>query len=158
MNPKKLIVVLILILIIGGIIAGGVIVYRGAQGKGDSPIISIKDTPTPTPTETPTPTPTPTPTEISLSDYKIQVLNGSGAPGEAGAVRDLIGKEGAKDVATDNADSYDYKDTEIQFKKEVEEEIFAKLKEILSDYDVVKGKILPESSDYDIIIIVGVKE
>lgn len=157
MVSKKILVIVVLISLLGAIIGGGVLAYRSIQNKPKA----SKPTPTQAavkPTSAPTPTIIPTPAKEALSDYKIQVLNGSGAPGVAGAVRDLIGKEGAKDVATDNADSYDYKDTEIKLKKEVGEKAFAKLKEILSDYSVIKGKTLPESSDYDIIIIVGTKE
>lgn len=157
MVPKKILAVVVLILILGLIIGGGVLAYRsiGNKPKVSKPTpaqVSVK------PTSTPMPTLTPTPAEISLLDYKIQILNGSGTPGEAGVVRDLLEKEGAKDIATDNADSYDYTKTEIQLKKEVKEEVFAKLKEVLVDYTVVKGKILPESSTYDIVITLGTKK
>lgn len=156
MVPKKILVMVVLILLLGAIIGGGVLAYRSIQNKPKA----SKPTPTQAsikPTSTPTPIATPTPVEISLSDYKIQVLNGSGAPGVAGAVRVLLDKEGAKDVATDNADAYDYKDTEIQLKKEVGEKVFAKLKEILIDFSVVKGDILPKTSSYDIVITLGTK-
>lgn len=158
MNKNKIIVILALTLIIGGIIAGGVMVYRGSQGKTP---VSIKKNPSPTPTQIPKPTEAPTPTpvkKVDLSKYKIQVLNGSGVVGAAGEIKTLLEKEGAKSVATDNADSYDNKNTEIRFKKEVKEEVFIKLKEILSNYTVVKKDTLSTSSDYDIVIIIGTKK
>ena len=156
MVPKKILVVVILILILGLIVGGGVLVYKSIGKKPAVSVPSVKLSPTPT--KTSNPTPTPTPAKISLSNFKIQVLNGSGVAGVAGEVKDLLEKEGAKDVTTDNADAYDYQDTQIQLKKEVGEKVFAKLKEILADYNVVESKTLQKSSDYDIIIIVGTKE
>ncbi len=158
MVPKKILVVVVLILILSAIIGGGVMAYRSIQNKPKT----LKPTPTPAsvvkPTLTPTPTPTSMPVKEVLSDYKIQVLNGSGVAGQAVVIRDLLEKEGAKEVVTDNADSFDNKNTEIQFKKEVKEEVFAKLKEILSNYTVVKKDTLSKSSDYDIVITLGTKK
>ncbi len=156
MVKKKILVVVVLILILGLIVGGGVLAYRSIGGKAKISIPSLKPTPTSSPT--PTSIPSPTPVDINFSDYKIQVLNGSGVVGEAGVIRDLLEKEGAKDVATDNADSYDHAKTEIKLKKEVGEKVFTKLKEILVDYAVIKGDILPKTSSYDIVITIGTKK
>ena len=157
MVPKKIFVIVALILILGAIIGGGVLAYRSI---GNKPKVS-KPTPTQAavkPTSTPMPTSTPTPAEISLLDYKIQVLNGSGVAGQAVVVRNLLEKEGAKEVTTDNADSFDHKDTEVKLKKEAGEKAFTKIKEILADYTVIKGSVLSKTSSYDIIITIGTKK
>lgn len=95
---------------------------------------------------------------IVLSDYSVEVLNGSGVAGEAGAVKDLLEKEGFSEISADNADSYDYTDTEVRIKKDIPKKVFDLIKEKLSNYSVVQKEDLSEDNKYDIQIIIGQKQ
>ena len=96
--------------------------------------------------------------EIDLSKYKLQVLNGSGIAGQAGAVDELLQAEGFAESDMDNADSYDYQDTEIQLKSGTPKEVYDSIERALnSDYQVVKGDALDKDSNFDVIVIVGQK-
>jgi len=96
-------------------------------------------------------------TEAALSEYSIQVLNGSGVVGEAGRVRAALGEEGFEVTNVGNAGNYDYTDTEVRLKGDVPETIFDKVKKALADYTVTKGEVLDDESDYDVVVTVGVK-
>jgi len=136
-------------------VVGGVIYYR--KGVSNAP---SEATPTTKPEPTSTETTSPTPTEVDLSSYSISILNGSGIPGTAGKVADLLKNAGVKKINTGNASSYDFEATSVSMKKSVPEAVFEKIREVLSkDYAVVKSEdSLEDNSTYDIIIIVGVKK
>ncbi len=108
-----------------------------------------------------TETPAPTVAAVDLSKYKVQVLNGSGTSGEAGKAQGYLEGVGFKDFKTGNAPSFGYANTEVQMKKDVTDEVYAKVKEALDPYyvDVTKSdKVLAESSAYDIVVTVGKKK
>lgn len=103
------------------------------------------------------PSPTPTTTAIDKTSLTIQVQNGSGESGVAGVMKDLLienGYEGTID--TGNADNYDYTETIVKVKStkaSIEEELRT---ELSKNYTVSEEKEeLEESSEYDIVIIVG---
>lgn len=111
-------------------------------------------------TREPTSTPTPTP-EIERMDLNIKVLNGSGKEGAAGAFASLMEDLGYEKPDADNADNYDYKDITIKVKDTPKgERIYDLLKEDLEaeDYLINDMEILDEDSEYDAVIIVGLKE
>jgi len=83
-NFKVVFITALITAIIVASLAGGIYVYLSGVGK--LPEVS-GETPKPVPTVTPTPTATPEP-ELDLSVYKVQVLNGSGTAGAAGAAED----------------------------------------------------------------------
>lgn len=113
--------------------------------------------PTPTPVATPTPTPSPTPEPVVLGDLKVQVLNGSGTPGEAGKVAKKLESADFTDIDTGNADSYDYKSTEVRVRPDMSDSVYEAIKTALAgDYTVTPGDPLTASSDYDVVVIVGV--
>lgn len=152
-QPKKksLVIGIIAALIIGGVIAGAIFVSQSSSGENDA-----QPSPTPTATSTPNPSPSPEPEAKDLSEYAVQVLNGSGVVGQAGVVRDTLASEGFEDLDTDNADSYDYEDTEVQVKDTVPNSVYEVIKTALSDYTVIKSKTsLEDDNDFDVIIIVG---
>lgn len=116
-----------------------------------------------TPTETQEPvSPTVEPTEeekVSISNLKVQVLNGSGVAGEARKVRKLLEGEDFGNIETGNADSFDFTNTQVRLKEKVPEETFETIKKVLGgDYEIVSGDPLPEDEDYDVVVIVGKKE
>jgi hypothetical protein len=154
----KVFLIILLVLSFLAILAGGFIYYQknisNKSGKA-------------TPTETPKPqvttaaeSPTPEASEVSLSDYNVQVLNGSGIPGEAGNAKDLLSDLDFNKVDTGNADNYDYTDTEVSLKEDVPNQVYDDIKDKLdSTYTVVKSdSSVLDSSSYDVIIIVGTKK
>ncbi|MFH2019259.1 MAG: LytR C-terminal domain-containing protein [bacterium] len=151
-----------LLLIIGGalvliLIIYGVIVLVGRQTS----TTTSSEEPSPSPTEIIIATPTPEPSPASsaeLAVFKLQILNGSGVPGEAGAVNTILESEGFDTAETDNAENYNYTDTIVQFKAGISDSVYTSIEMALSGkYTLRKGDELPDSSDYDIIVTVGTK-
>lgn len=143
-NKKWLgIITLVLVAIVGVVYF---MFFRGGSKKAE---------PTPTPTamvEEVTPTTEPA---IAKEDLKIKILNGSGVVGEAGRVKTILEKAGYKIESTDNAESYDHKETEIQAKTAVTSTVLDELKKLLEkDYTVTTSK-LEKDNEVDIIVTVG---
>lgn len=119
-----------------------------------SQVSFTEPTATPTPTPEPTATPTPTP-ELEREDLRVKVLNGSGTPGLAGDLRDILRELGYSDIVTGNADTFDYEETVIQLKDE-SEEYFSTLQEDLNDtVEVESFEELDEDDAADAVIIIG---
>ena len=93
--------------------------------------------------------------EAELSLYSIQILNGSGIKGVASEVELLIKDAGFDDTSTGNADSYEYEVTEVSFKSSVSNEAKEIIKDSLSDYEIETNDDLSDTSEYDVVIIVG---
>lgn len=92
----------------------------------------------------------------NVSEYSIQVLNGSGVAGEATRVVDILKAEGFTTLEIDNADSYIYTNTQVQMKKSVPKGIFTIVERALnSEYSVEKTEALTTDAKYDLIIVVG---
>lgn len=112
---------------------------------------------------TPIPTffiPSPTQQEVNLSEYKVQVLNGSGISGRAGQVRDVLVSIGFLEdqITAGNAASYTFKDTEVEMKSSVSTAVLQKIQQALLEYNVVKKDTLGGDSSYDIVITIGTKK
>lgn len=150
-SPKRIIFILIVVIIGLALVAGGFLFYN-------SRIKQVSE-PTPTPIESgQTPSPAPTlQAEVEVSSLKVQILNGTGVPGRAGEIKELLEKEGFKDTDTGNAKKYDYTDTEVRIKTVAPEAVFEKIKDALVNYTVIKGAALEDTDTYDVIIIVGEK-
>jgi hypothetical protein len=140
-------------LIIGGIlllllVIFGVGLFRLYSPGQDEAVVEV----VPTVTEAITPTPTPEPV---LSDYPVRILNGSGTPGEASRVADILEEAGFVVEETGNADSYDYDETEISYLEDVPESILEQLRGQLAEFVLAEGKVLQEADGYSILIVVG---
>lgn len=100
------------------------------------------------------PTPSPTPA-FSREEIKIKILNGSGTRGKASIVKDVLTEKKYLEIVTGNADSFDYKTTEIQVKKD-KKEAAQYVQNDLKDY-VQEPKIsdLDDDEAADVIIIIG---
>ena len=137
--------------------AFGVWMYLSNKPKPDE-----KKTEAATPTKSTTEKPEPTATssaKISLDKYSIKVLNGSGIPGEASRLQDLLEKGGFEVGEVSNAQSYDYTDTIIQAKKAVEKIFLEKLRTLVGkSYVLGKDEPLASTSSSDVIVIVGNKK
>lgn len=115
-----------------------------------SPIASIQPSPE-TMIET-----SPSPEPIDFRTIKLQVQNGSGIAGEAGLVANILKAEGFGQIDTANADNYDYRQIEI-YLKDGNQELFDSINRALNSDYLISSEImpLPESSEYDVLIIVG---
>lgn len=134
-----------------GALLGGILFYQKS-------IQSVSETkPTPTAEIDVTASPSASPSgKIDLTKYPINVQNGSGIPGTASSAKDLLTKEGFKVSAAGNADTYDYTDTIIKIKEGVPAEFVTKLTTALSGvFSVGTPKTLPQSSDDEVVVIIG---
>jgi hypothetical protein len=121
------------------------------------PIVAAPSPTIPAATETPT-SPSPV-AEREYSDYSIRILNGSGVPGAAGAVQELLQEEGFAQFDTDNADSFDFTDTEIRVGASASATLVEDLMTALEqNYIPIKKDPLTDISKYDIVIVVGTKK
>jgi len=120
---KKLLIVFLIILLLSSLILSGIFFYRSRTKLKNEP----EATPAPVVETSPTPEAAPSPmpdTEVKLSDYSVQILNGSGLAGEAGFVEKILATEGFDKIDTGNADSYDYTDTQVELKENTPETVF----------------------------------
>lgn len=119
--------------------------FGGSEKK-----VEEEATPTPEPTAEPSPTPS-----VNREDLAVRILNGSGTPGKAGEMQDILTEAGYTETVTGNADSFDYETTEIQLKEEVEDAL-SLLQDDLSDYiDITDAETLDADDDADVVIIIG---
>jgi hypothetical protein len=156
---KRLLIIFIAVMLFSSLSIGGIFYYRFQSQSVVRPESSLAipvQSPTSSPENTPVPTKSP---EIDLSAYSIQILNGSGVAGEAGAVEEILIAEGFENITTGDADSYDYTDTQVQMKKDTSEKVFEAIERALnSDYPIVRpDETLTENADYDTVIILGEK-
>ena len=93
--------------------------------------------------------------EIELSSYSIQILNGSGIKGIASEFEVIIQDAGFDNTTTGNADNYEYEVTEVSFKTSVSQEVKDVINDSLSDYETETNDDLSDTSEYDVVIIVG---
>jgi hypothetical protein len=134
----------------------GVFAYRQGVFEGLFAKKEVAATPTPVP---PTTTPEPTLVEADLSEFEVQILNGSEVGGEASRQKDSLEAEGFTIASVGNADESSYTDTIIQAKKNVNKAFVAKLKSILEEtFDTVKTKTLDEDSSVPVVVILGIKK
>lgn len=94
--------------------------------------------------------------ELDLSDYSVNILNGSGTAGEAGKVSELLTEKGFSTINTGNADAYTYTKTEVRFKPGLADQLTPTINETLFGYVVeYPSDTLAETGEYDIEIIIG---
>ena len=148
-NPLVIIIPGIFLL---GALLGGIYFYQ----KG---IVGTSPSPSPTPEVmtmvTPTPSASPSGT-VNLAGYPVNVMNGSGTPGQAGVVKTILTTAGFTVSATGNAASYDFTKTVIKAKLDVPATVISKLSTALSkSYVLDTNQTLATSSADKIQVIVG---
>jgi cell division septation protein DedD len=159
------IVIVILVLIIGSMVFSG--------GK-EEPEEDIFATPaTQAPTNTPTPSPTPeedekgktaeekttedeaaTEAELARAKFSILIQNGSGTAGAAGRLADILGDLGYKVAGTENADNFDYLETEINVASG-NTTLLNLLKGDLEDEYTIGDTSTDYDGDADAVVIIG---
>jgi hypothetical protein len=117
--------------------------------KVDDVVIEKKE---PSPTEKP---------KIEKTSVKIQVINGTGTPGQAGVVVTALEDAGynSENIKTGNADKYDNATTSITARSNFEE-IVNDIKNVLKatfDKITIISPNLDENSEFDVVIVTGGK-
>lgn len=97
----------------------------------------------------------PTKKPVDLSQYNIQVLNGTGTAGVAAKVREQLTTAGFKVGSVGNADSNEFEKTEISAAKKVDKEYLNKLKETLGEAYVVDEAVKLASGSADVVVTIG---
>ncbi len=122
--------------------------------KSVTPTVTVKSSPTPAKSAL---TPSPAVTTATKS-LQVEVLNGSGTPGEAAKAASFLKTAGYLITSTGNADAFTYEQTVIQIKKS-KATFGAQLKKDLSTSYTVDPVIqtLAESATPDAIVILGAK-
>lgn len=144
---------ILLIFVVTIAILIGIFVYRQGIFKGEKVNVASLS---PTPTIAITPEPAKT---IDLTQYEIEILNGSGVDGEAGRQRVNLEAEGFTVSSVGNAGNSDYTDTIIRAKAEVDKDFVVKLKSVLSNsFTVGESEILPDDSSVPVVVIIGTKK
>lgn len=162
------IAIVILVLIIGSMVF---------SGGNDTPEEDIFATPaSQVPTDTPTPIPSPTPeenkeeaaadeekttsdegateAELARAKYSILIQNGSGTAGAAGRLADILGDLGYKIAGTENADNFEYLETEINVSSE-NTALLKLLEGDLEDEYTIGNTSTTYDGDADAVVIIG---
>jgi hypothetical protein len=136
------------LIVAGLVIAGWRLIILPGKTAVKEPIPTIK------PTIAPTPTPI---LKINPEDIRIKILNGSGMPGQAGKLAGNLKNIGFEVLETGNADRFDYKKTEVHYKKGEKQKADFLIKN-LTDYKVGTPEAsLKEDNSADVEIIIGEK-
>ncbi len=149
-KPTALIVVVIIVI---AVVASGIVLFR-RQNKNSQSQSNVSLTPTQEPSATPTP-------KIDKQTVKIEVLNGTGTPGQAASAVKALENAGynAGNIKTDNAASYDQSVTTIATKAEfagITDDIKTALGSTF-DTITVDSSQLGNDSAYDVVITTGGK-
>ncbi|MFA5136165.1 MAG: LytR C-terminal domain-containing protein [Patescibacteria group bacterium] len=145
------VIVAVVFVLVAAIIAG-VLWARRPQNTAQvdtSPTVAVQET-EPTPTEKP---------QIEKSSVTIQVLNGTGTPGQAGIVVDALEEAGydTDNIKSGNADEYDYTETTISARSgfdEIVDDIRDTLEPTFENITFDSSE-LDDESEFDIVIVTG---
>lgn len=156
----KIIIAVVGVMIIVAI--GGWFILNNNSGTGEPNSSPTPGTgglsafPTPQETVSPSPTPTASSKPVAKSEVKIDVLNGTGVPGEAGYLKKQLEDIDFSDITAGNADTQDATETTVTYSRDlstaISDEITAKLKEL---YETVKTKKATISGGFDVSIVTG---
>ncbi len=121
----------------------------------DLPKAKLKSTTKVSPTKSlPKKTPRPS-ASVKKDELNIKVLNGSGKRGKASEVKDLLKEKGYQEILTDNADSFDYEQTELQVKKSKSSVASTIKDDLKGNVSSFKESVLSEDEAADVVIIIG---
>ncbi len=152
-NWKWLVILILFLLVIGGVTF---FVFKSSRSTSTSesptPDSSSNLTNIATPQSSPTSTPS---TTVDKTQIKIQVLNGTGIPGEASYLSGQLNTLGYTNVTTGNAPTQNATDTQVTYSstvtQDVSTEITNKLKDIYTNVTTNNASV----SGADIQIITG---
>ena len=142
------------VLVVVGIIIGGIVFYRRSSGTGSGE--TSETTPTPveqTVTQAPEPSPA---VELDKTELTIKILNGTGIPGAANGMAEVLEAAGYEGIKTGNADNYDYQESIIQIKESKSAYLSLLTEDLTTDYTLAQeSETLAEEEDFDVMIILG---
>ena len=151
----KILLIILIILSVIAVIVGGVFYYQKniSNSKNEESPETVQENPTTAPTATPTEAVE----KVDYSKYTLQILNGSGIPGEAAKAQEMLTDLDFEDVTTGNASNYDFENSVIALKEGVPDQVFTDIKDLLnSTYNVEDTKeTLDDSSTYDVVVTIG---
>ena len=149
-NKTMLFIIISVVLI--SVLVGGYLLTKQPVEKVEEKKEAIIEDKEPSPTEKP---------KIEKSSVKIQVINGTGTPGQAGIVVKALEDAGysTDNIKTGNADEFDNSTTTIEAKENFEEIIKDIEDKLKSTFDkiTVKSSNLDKDSEFDIIVVTGGK-
>lgn len=158
----KIILLFVLGFVVGGVSVGAVLYFVPFQKTEPKETSAEQETTTPAATIEEAEEATESAEaeeELDLSTYSLQILNGSGVAGAAGAVQKILEDSGFAVFDLGNADSYNYQETEIQVIGGLPKGVYDEIEKALTDYNVVLSEEnLSEDSEHDVVIIVGQKK
>lgn len=159
-NAKVIIAVVGVIIIL---VVGGWFILGNNAGGDDTPSPTpnggLSTFPTPAQTSTPEPTATATPEPVDKSEIKIEVLNGTGVPGEASFLQGELEELGYEDITAGNADEQDATDTVATYSRDLSAEVADEITERLEAlYEKVTTRRATISGGYDISITTGTRK
>ncbi len=151
-SKKKKTVIIIGIVFLVAALVGGIRMLRQPK-KTDQTKVAVIEEKEPSPTEKP---------KIDKESVKIQVLNGTGTPGQAGTVVEALKKAGynSDNIEAANADDFNNTATTITA-KEGFDDIASDIKDALKatfDEIEIDSSNLDEDSEFDIIVTTGGKK
>jgi hypothetical protein len=132
-------------------------------GRGETKTVDYGKNVQPTITQ-PAPTkavtsPTPTAKPVNKTLLKIQVLNGTDGKGVAAKARDVLTAAGYSGVVIGNAEKSNYEMTEISIKQTKKAYLEDLTKDLTTAKYILESQVkdLPESSEYDAVVVIGSK-
>lgn len=141
-----LIFVFILIGIIAFSAAGGFFILQNTLGNPKE----TKEEVAPSVTLTPTAIPT-----VAKDALTIQVLNGTGTPGQAGTVETLLEDSEFSNIETGNADTTDNEETTVVFTSEVGQAEQDEIVTLLEETFVTVAKQTTKEAEFMVVITTG---
>lgn len=156
-RSNKWIYIIVVFVILIGVIA--VLVFKGSQTTSEE-----EPTPPPlgelsSPEATPESTPTPSPSSVSKEDIRVQILNGTGIPGEAGYLQGQLRSSGYTNITTGNADNTSNATTQVIFASSVSADVVTEVTtQLKSIYQTVQSDTSRSLTSTDIQIITGLKK
>jgi hypothetical protein len=151
-SPLRWLIIIVLVLATAGATAFGGYYLLSKPNQIANTTEQISPTPLISPIVEPTAEP------IDLASLTIEILNGSGVPGEAGKVESLLKNAGFGEAETGNADSYEYEETEVTVSEKVTAEATKLITQALEAYELNPVEVSSESAEFDINIVVGSKK
>src|SRR3989344_4650811 len=151
-NKNNKIAIAVGVVIILAVIIGGTFLLKKTK-KTEPTKIAVVENKQPSPTEKP---------KIDKKSVKIQVLNGTGTPGQAGTAVEALKKAGYNpdNIKTTNAKDFDNTVTTITVRTGFEDtasDINDVLKSTFSEIKIETTQ-LDEKSEFDIVIVTGGKK
>jgi hypothetical protein len=153
-NPSKVLLGAVIVLVALTVATLGVVGKQVFFNSSNSRTVVADETPEPS--DTPVPTVSPTPEISSKAKVKIQVLNGSGTPGQAGKIATELEKADFVTPDAGNAGVDDQSGTVVEYSPKVDTKIVDEVIELLEKtFANVEAKSNSTLTTYHIVITTG---